>query len=369
MTLHDQPVNITLWGIDESRANLIRQACSEATGSIRLEPLDKGLSGARVLLAQWPLQANTVSAPHVLKIGDLEKLRGEAACTEKLISPVDPQVGHIRLFADDTNNLGLLRQAFLGSSDGRATSLKQSLRDERYPEKAVDQIRSLYSVRMRQWNCAEGSTPPSEKRSFNEVFAGRTARQKDLGQAFDEVGRLALNDSFAALKFASLAEVEAAIPRLSAASELFSIGLTHGDLHAQNVLVSNGSLQLIDFAWAKYNWKAVDFLMMECSLKLLVVPVECRLEDLVRVETLVEAGAEFDQRMTELDHCPYANYLHVFGAALAAVRQQARSLAATVDFEQYRRGLIVLMSCLGTYPDLNRNFLAHSLAYHVSKLR
>jgi hypothetical protein len=369
MTTRDQPVDITLWGIDPVRGRLIRQACSEATGSIRLEPLDKGLSGSRVLLAQWPLQANTVSAPHVLKIGDLQKLRRESECAEKLISPVDPQVGHIRLFVDEATNLGLLRQAFLGSPDGQATSLKQWLRDEHRPEKVADQVRSLYSVRMRQWHCADGSTPPSEKHSFNEVFAGRTERQKDLGQAFDDVGRLALDESFAALKFASLTDVEAAIPQLSAASETFSIGLTHGDLHAQNVLVSNSNLQLIDFAWAKYNWKAVDFLMLECSLKLLVIPVECRLEDLVWVETLVEAGIGIDQCLSELDHRPYAKYLRIFAAALAAVRQQALAWTAATDFEQYRRGLIVLMSCLGTYPDLNRNFLAHSLAYHVSKLR
>jgi hypothetical protein len=31
--------------------------------------------------------------------------------------------------------------------------------------------------------------------------------------------------------------------------------------------------------------------MLECSLKFLVVPMECRLEDLVYVETLMDAGS------------------------------------------------------------------------------
>lgn len=150
--------------------------------------------------------------------------------------------------------------------------------------------------------------------------------------------------------------------------EEFPLGLTHGDLHAQNVLVSNDSLQLIDFAWARYGWKALDFLMLECSLKFLVVPAECRLEDLVHLEALIETGTRADQRWLELEDRPYTRYLQILAAALGAIRGQAIAWKAVTDFEQYRRGLIVLMSCLGSYPGLNRNFLAHSLAYHVSKL-
>ena len=368
MTGPEKKIEITLMGIDVPRADLIRRACTDAIGPVRLDPLDKGLSGARVLLAQWPLQANIVSAKHVLKLSSLSKLREEAERTDKLISPVDPQVGHIRLFEDESHDLGLLRQAFLGSSDGRVLSLKDWIREASEPEVVAERIRMLYSDRMRQWHCADGVDPPRVTYSFAEAFDGRVSRQKDLSKAYEDVGRAALDESFAARSFASLSAIDDAVLRLNDQREEFPLGLTHGDLHAQNVLVSRGNLQLIDFAWARYGWKALDFLMLECSLKLLVVPVECRLEDLVYLEQVIETGVRADQHWPELIDRPYARYLRVFAAALAAIRQQAIAWKAVTDFEQYRRGMIVLMSCLGTYPDLNRNFLAHSLAYHVSRL-
>jgi hypothetical protein len=368
VTGSEDKIGITLMGIDLPQADLIRRACTNAIGSIRLDPLDKGLSGARVLLAQWPLQANIVSAKHVLKVGSLDKLRAEAECTNELISPVDPQVGHIRLFKDEDHNLGLLRQAFFGSSDGQVSSLNEWIREESRPQVVAQQIKKLYCDRMRQWHCVDGTDPPCITRTFAQLFDGRLARQKDLAQAYEAVGRAALEESFANQRLASLSAIDEAVQHLNDRREEFPLGLTHGDLHAQNVLVSAGSLQLIDFAWAHYGWKAVDFLMLECSLKFLVVPAECRLEDLVYLEMLIEAGPRVDQHWPELKDRPYAQYLLTFAAAVAAVREQAVNWKAVTNLEQYRRGLIVLMSCLGTYPGLNRNFLAHSLAYHVSKL-
>ena len=221
---------------------------------------------------------------------------------------------------------------------------------------------------MRQWHCAADCDPPRESGTLRKVFDGRIERQQHLGQAFDAVGRNALEESFANQKFATLSEIEESVHRLNDMHEHLPIGLTHGDLHAQNILVSEGGLQLIDFAWANYGWKAIDFLMLECSLKLLVVPAECRVEDLVYIETIMENGIS-DQHYPELSDRPYSQDLRIFASAINMVRAQALLWKAVTDFEQYRRGLIVLMSCLGTYPGLNRNFLAHSLAYHVSRLR
>ncbi len=366
MTGAEPKVELTLMGIDGPQSDLIRSACTDATGSIRLNPLDKGLSGARVLLAQWPLAANITSASHVLKLGDLEKLRWEATRAEKLISPVDPQVGHIRLFEDEANGLGLLRQAFLGSPDGQVISLKEWIRDQSEPAHVAAKISELFETRMRQWHSDE--EPPAATQSFAEAFEGRLERQENLGVAYDNVGRCALIESFRGHNFATIEEIEAAIIKLSAMSEPLPQGLVHGDLHAQNVLLSGDQLQLIDFAWAHYGWKAIDFIMLECSLKFLVIPDECRIEDLIYLETLIDARAPVDPDWPELKDRPYSRYLRTFAAALSAIREQARQWKSFTDFEQYRRGLIVLTSCLGTYPGLNRNFLCHSLAYHVSKL-
>ena len=361
-------VELTLMGLDGPSADLIRSACTDATGNIDLNPLDKGLSGARVLLAQWPLRANVRSAPHVLKLGQLDKLSWEAQQTEQLISPVDPQVGHIRLFKDSSNKLGLLRQAFLGAPDGEVVSLKDWIREQDDPAHVTGRIAELFESRMRQWHCTDGHEPPPIDQSFEEAFEGRVIRQKELAKAYDDVGRRALEESFEARGFPGLSAIEVAIGALNSTRESLPLGLVHGDLHAQNVLVSGDRLQLIDFAWARYGWKALDFLMLECSLKFLVIPDECRIEDLVDLEMLIENHGGGGSGWMELQDRPYARYLCTFAAALTAIRIQAIKWKAVADFEQYRRGLIVLMSCLGGYPGLNRNFLSHSLAYHVSKL-
>jgi hypothetical protein len=361
-------VELTLMGVDGAQADLIRQACTDAAGAISLNPLDKGLSGARVLLAQWPLEARLTSAPHVLKIGDLTKLRWEASVTEKRVSPVDPLVGHIRLFEDEANSLGLLRQAFLGSPDGQVISLKEWIREQGVPDLVRMRVGNLYNDRMRQWHCAGTTAPPYAVQSFSSAFGDRILRQPDLMRAFDDVGRNALEKSFTAHNFASIDHIEASIRALNNREEGLAQGLVHGDLHAQNVLVSGDKLQLIDFAWAQYGWKALDFLMLECSLKFLVIPDECRIEDLVFLETIIEECASSDLDWSALQERPYSRYLCTFAAALSAIRTEALRWRAVTDFEQYRRGLIVLMACLGTYPGLNRNFLSHSLAYHVSKL-
>ena len=123
------------------------------------------------------------------------------------------------------------------------------------------------------------------------------------------MGRPALTESFAAQGFPSLEAIDTAIQRLNETREDFPLGLAHGDLHAQNVLVLGDQLQLIDFAWARYGWKALDFIMLECSLKFLVIPAECRIEDLVCLETLIESPVRSDAALAELKDRPYSRYL------------------------------------------------------------
>ena len=70
---------LSLSGIDEPRAELIKQACTGVDGTITLQDLDKGLSGARVLLAQCLTgeDAGSSAAPPVLT-----KVSGHSSLTK-----------------------------------------------------------------------------------------------------------------------------------------------------------------------------------------------------------------------------------------------------------------------------------------------
>ncbi len=362
---------IAVMGIDENLSALINEACTGAVGRIDVKELDKGLSGAKVLLAQWPLKAQTTSALHVLKIHtEISKLQDEMSKIEELVAPVDPQIGHVKFF--QSSSCGLLRQAFIGSPEGELQSLRNWFEIARTTQEARKIIADLFEKRMRQWHCGNHRSPPQERHSYTDMFKGRTYRIKDLSSLLDQLGTSALAKSFeklSNLKLAPLEKIVSGVDRVCLAMDEFPIGLTHGDLHSQNVLIGQDqAIHLIDFAWADYRWKAVDFLMLECSLKFLVAPLDARDEDLVEMESLIEdshaATTDFELLLDKL----HGNQLRVFAAALSEIRKQALTRQAIRDMEQYRRGLIVLMACLARFPKLNRTFLAHSLAFHAARI-
>lgn len=362
---------IELMGINEEQADLIREACTEAQGSIRVMDLDKGLSGARVLLAQWPLEAKTESALHVLKIGSRDKLQREIERVKQFVCPVDPKVGHIELFSGpEGSEYCLLRQAFEGSHDGKMKSLREWIGENQEAQKVASQIGALYEKRMLQWHCPAECVPPKAEQTLDNIFKGRMERVSKLPNLFEEIGAEALKNSFAKMNLATAEQIHKAVDSIRSVRGNFARGLVHGDLHAQNVLVGdNDELHLIDFAWAGYNWKAVDFLMMECSLKFIVAPRDAQVEDLVKMERFLDGKDDIDPAdFEQLGLCVYGQNLQVFASAVNEVRRQARKCRAVRDFDQYRRGLIILTACLSTFPEFNRNFLAHSLAFHVAQL-
>jgi len=170
-----------------------------------------------------------------------------------------------------------------------------------------------------------------------------------------------------------LSELVRRVELLLDRTEAITIGPIHGDLHAQNVLVgSRGEITLIDYGWTSERWRAVDFLMLECSLKFLVTPPTARLDDLLLVEALLEEAVSvwpFDEwnRLVTFIH---GHELAKIGAAVQAVRSCALASGAVADAEQYRRGLIALTAGLASLRrEINRVFLLHSLAYHVGQAR
>jgi tRNA A-37 threonylcarbamoyl transferase component Bud32 len=147
------------------------------------------------------------------------------------------------------------------------------------------------------------------------------------------------------------------------------IGPIHGDLHAQNILVdADGTIHLIDFAWSCENWKAIDFLMLECSLKFLVAPMNARQRDLLVLEELIDFGIP-DGACIKHDAHIYGHELKTITAAINKIRRICEEREYIANHADYLRGLVALTGCLASLPLLNRRFLINSLAYNMRKLK
>lgn len=352
-------------GIDDVDRALIAAACPEAT-RIYLEPLDKGLSGSLVWRARWESRGVTTK-DHVLKVGPLNKIDREYRNYSGVASVIDPGSPHMVRERDEAHARGVLRQELFGDERGRFRSLREALTSVAEPSAAAALIDRLYQTRMAAWHYAGGDFT-SEPARLSEALDWWTSRI-DLPTTVAMVGADGVDTSLDSCFACTFNDTRAAVSALLEAEEEISVGPVHADLHAQNVLVdAAGKLHLIDFGWTNHKWRAVDFLMMECSLKFLVAPAHARLEDLLFLERQLEptlAGATAD--LAPLETLIYGAQLSNIGAATEAVRRNAFAAAAVTSSEQYRRGLVALTAGLASIrnDEFNRVFLLHSLAFHA----
>jgi hypothetical protein len=184
----------------------------------------------------------------------------------------------------------------------------------------------------------------------------------DIAAAADQIGRIGIEAILIHQFQTNIDGLISAIGKLLAYPIIVPIGAIHGDLHAQNVLLgAGGTMQLIDFGWTNQEkWKAIDFLMMECSLKFAASPPHSLLQDLMTLDKLLDS---------EFNGTPNGNYLALAGCvhgtellaiahAVHAVRYCALTLGAITDLSHYRLGLITLMAGLTSLPTLiNRVYL------------
>jgi Ternary complex associated domain 9 len=384
-TRRPAPVSILHRDISGRVAELLCTACNYAQ-VIRVSRLDKGLSGAEVWLVDWDVQYGVRSKLHVMKLGDYKKLQWEAQRAKQYVAPVSPTDGHIEVFGPvklKTRNIGILRQEFINhEADGDSLSLKQWINaivpkshdmDSRPSlQKVREKIHDLYVKRMRQWR-SDNPKEARRTRTLRAEMKDRLAKAKPHLDALERsVGSAGLKASLQRHRLPSWKEIQRTLEHVLRQSETLRYCLTHGDLHAQNVLIGHGDqLHLIDFAWAGYAWEAIDFLMLECSLKFLVLQEEADIGDLLRIERLLDdkqATLKTDT-FKELRKCICGTGLQVIACAIAEVRYLAKSLGAVSDMEQYRRGLLAMTASLSGIPGLHRPHMVHSLAYHSKILK
>jgi len=359
--------------LDGISRRLIALACARGE-NVALAPLDKGLSGSAVWLARWTLPGGIQSKLHVLKIGPHRKLSVESNAIRDIASVIDPGQPHAALFAlsdhPDDDDPALLRQEFLGDVSGNSQSLREYLsRSVSDLASARDVIHRLYGQRLARWHPSDDSAvaPLLKNLTFGSAMEP-WLKHADLRACGEALGLHAIDASLAENCGISVELLSAGVDEISAMPSDLAFGPVHGDLHAQNVLVDEaGELQLIDYGWTGERWRAVDFLMMECSLKFLVAPPHAVLGDLLAMETVLEPallGDDID--ITPLSNAILGDRLCQTAAAVAGIRQAALATAAVRDAHQYRSGLLLMTAGHSTMPGgLNQVFLLHSLGHHV----
>lgn len=334
-----------------------------------LAPLDKGLSGSSVWLAQWKLRNGPMARLHVLKIGPYDKLRRESTAITDLVSVIEPDFPHHAFLAEKVEvgqgRLALLRQQFYGEATGQPTSLRQAVQRATEPRDVDSLIRELYLDRMSRWYPTDppalamyGSTRQSLGHALNSWW-----RRADIDATVAAIGGHAIEQSFRERFELSIDSLHECLAQIAATEVFCSMGPSHGDLHSQNVLIdSSGRLQVIDYGWTGIHWRAVDFLMMECSLKFLATPPNAQLDDLVRMEAAIDAP-DNDQCSAVLEGSMLRTQLDVVATAVRAVRECALATSAVSDTATYRAALALMTAGHSTMPGLNQLCLLHSLAY------
>ena len=345
---------------------LIEEISPSNADTVFLEPLDKGLSGSAVWLAQWSLSNGTRTSLSVLKINTRKKIEHEKHAFDQIVSRLDNQVGVFTFHFSGSNEEApsILNQPFKGNQKTFAVkNLRERIlksNDATEPQSIID---ALYQDRMSFWH------PETERRVFYEITFRAAfdwwVSKYDLPTIIAEMGSDAIEDDFDRYYGLRRADVFSEIEKILNQTEKFCYGPIHGDLHAQNILFDQDNrIHLIDFGWTAERWKAIDFLMLECSLKFLVAPHGARQKDLLEIEKFLDGDVSIETFKKSL----YPSQISHIASAIARIREICLQLKYA-DLASYRKGLAVLTACLASYPGLNRRFLLNSLCYQLRSLK
>jgi hypothetical protein len=350
---------------------LIELASSKAE-VVYLDALDKGLSGASVWQAKWPIATSgRLSNVFVLKIGATHKLDREHQAFQDLVETLDTASPKTRIFHHPTEAISLLRTEFV--SPLAVKSLRDHLRDAASAGDAGKCIDRLFSERMKVWHYS-GISGTLRTQALGEALDWWVDRRDILGCA-NRLGFAGVNQFLVSEIGLTVEELSDSIEELALQTVDVQIGIVHGDLHTQNVLVDeDNQLHLIDFGWTADRWRAVDFLMLECSLKYLVAPRTARFTDLISLDSLID-DQEFGL-VPDMDRLNAWGNTRMFGTTLAKVasavlwtRVHALRSGAVSSENLYRQGLAMLGAGLSSMPPkINLALVLASTGHQVKKV-
>lgn len=351
---------------------LIEMATSGADVAY-LAPLDKGLSGASVWQARWLTPLGTqLTNTQVLKIGDLSKLRREYEAVTVLASTIDRKTPRTTLYELESESLALLRSDFV--SDKEVHSFRDHVRHLTSVDETIRCVNELFGSRMESWHYSPHARGVRFEQPLRVALDWWFDRRDVVGCA-DRLGRRGAESLVQSLGVASVDALALSIEALGDAIRTVHLGVVHGDLHTQNVLLDeDGFTYLIDFGWTAERWRAIDFLMMEASLKFLVAPRSARMTDLCRLDDVIDSQPWGDlpdpgELASWGNQMLYGETLARVAAAVTTTRYHASASGAVEDERLYREGLALLGAGLSSMPHtINLGLVLASTARQVAVL-
>lgn len=367
--MHSSTAQIDHLHLPDVDRRLISQA-TNGSDRVFLAPMDKGLSGSAVWQARWQLQeGNRLSALHVFKIGPRKKIEKEHKAMRDIAAAVS-QMPNFEFFFDDSSDRALLRLAFQGDPDGESAtfSLRNFIRQPNYRasgasiKKVID---NLYEVQLKNWHYQDVILV--EKRLAIQNAFPKWRKKADLEKVARQIGRDALDKELVRHHNLRVRDLVEATDRAFSMERNLPWGAVHGDLHAQNVnLDKQRNVYVIDYGDTCFNWRALDFVILEATIKFAASPAHAPLRELLKCEALLEAGGKPNQ----IDETfLYGSGLKKVLEGCQRVRHHLRTTGAEPDFENYRAGLLCVAAAFTSIEWLvNRRFLFHSIAFHVQRM-
>ena len=364
-------MEFSLLRLNNEMRELIHAVAPEEAEMVMLDPLDKGLSGASVWLAKWSMSGAYETPFAVVKIGDKHKIQREIQAYNNIVQDLDPDVGAFRwqVPKNGVKRLGIIKQPFRGNSDNlEVHSLLDHVRSGVSVKRGIELIDEIYLDRMKNWHPVSKSGRSIQNQTVREALDWWMSRF-DLVNSIESMCRKGMSLEIRRRFKIGVAELEKKVQSIADKEMDVVVGPVHGDLHAQNIILepSENRIHLIDFGWTARKWKAIDFLMLECSLKFLATPSNARATDLLGIEENLEEGINWMTKHPFGD-CVFGTQLNLIGGMIARIRNLCiNEFQYVSSFEEYRRGLVALTGALASLEPLNRRFLVNSLAFHCAR--
>jgi hypothetical protein len=336
---------------DEERLLLLSTLPRHAE-QLWIAQLDKGLSGSSVFSVRYSDAAGRLSKPFVAKIGKLEKIDLEAEATSRYAAPYLPGIENPVCRRGE--QLGLIGQELRGLSPrGRPESLRNYLL--RY-DFGPDMVTRLLEERLDPWysRYADHASRPVRDLLGDYLAKGPADMQAVLPGGWEQLSAWA--QQIGGFRWQDVGTV---VESVLGGTIWSPVCIIHGDLHTQNVLVDPMSQECwpIDFAWTRESSPLIDLVMLECSLKFLVIPQRSDLRTLLAIEMRL---AEEPAPVLDSLNTPYFTEVSRAIRSVVFVRMYALEKFG-VTFSEFRKLLLAMTYSLSANERLNRPYAIGSL--------
>jgi hypothetical protein len=152
-------------GLSKEESTLILSVLPRGASGIFVSPMDKGLSGAKVLQGRYPDLRGRLSKPFVIKLGPKRKILREAQAMQELVSPFIP--GAVPPVYRIGPSQCLLVQELAGlSTESSVVSLRSYART--HPDTA-SVVNRLFAQRLQHWYDSDAVVPTSHM-TYRQAF-------------------------------------------------------------------------------------------------------------------------------------------------------------------------------------------------------